>query len=144
MRRINASRPSVASTSAAVLVAALIGASFLSPAATSVARAQTEPITAANGVLLPPADYDPAAARNEDLASIAVAPATATPPVESADASTVTDASEATTEAPEIVTETPEEGNAVTTSLGGSDVTVSSVGGSHEVDRPKKRSERKR
>ena len=41
-----------------------------------VAEAQTEPNTAANGVLLPPQDYDPAAARNVDRAESAVVPAT--------------------------------------------------------------------
>jgi hypothetical protein len=89
--------------------------------------------------LLPPLDYDPVAARNEDLAGLAesaVAPATPTPTADPAETSAVTDAPVATTDA-------PESGNSVTTSLGGSDVAVSSVGGSYEVDRPKKRSERK-
>ena len=122
---------------AALFVGALVGATLLSPAATDVARAQTEPPTAANGVLLPPLDYDPVAARNEDLAASAVAPATQTPPVESADASAVT-------ATPETVTDAPVSGSSVTTSLGGSDVIVSSVGGSYEVDGPRKRSHRNR
>jgi hypothetical protein len=136
MGHLKADRP-VALVIAAVLGAALVGATLLSPA-TNVAQAQTKPTTAANGVLLPPMDYDPVAARNEGLAGLAesaVAPATPTPAVDPTDGSTVTDA-------PVDATDPPEGGNSVTTSLGGSDVAVSSVGGSYEVDRPKKRSER--
>ena len=137
MGHLNADRP-VASIIAAVLGAALVGATLQSTA-TNVAHAQTEPATAANGVLLPPLDYDPVAARNEGLAALAesaVAPATPTPAVDPAETSTVTDA-------PVAASDAPESGNSMTTSLGGSDVAVSSVGGSHEVDRPGKRSERK-
>jgi hypothetical protein len=116
---------------------ALVGGTLLSPAAADVARAQTELPTAANGVLLPPLDYDPVAARNEDLAPSAVAPATPTPVADPADAS-------AGTAAPETITDAPVSGSSVTTSLGGSDVIVSSVGGSHEVDGPGNRSRRNR
>ena len=70
----NADRP-VASIAAAVLGAAFVAATLLSPA-TNVAWAQSEPMTAANGVLLPPEDFDPAAARSEDLTESAVVPAT--------------------------------------------------------------------
>ncbi len=132
----------VASIVAVLFGAALVAASLLSPA-TNVAQAQNEPATAANGVVLPPLDFDPAAARNEALAESVVAPATPTPTTDPADASTVTAAPEAAADAPVDATDAPESGNSVTTSLGGSDVAVSSVGGSHEVDRPKKRSERK-
>lgn len=38
----------------------------------------------------------------------------------------------------------PEEGGSMTTSLGGSDVAVASVGGSYEVDAPKRRGHRNR
>ena len=137
MGHVNANRPGAASIVAVVLGATLVGANVLIPAAANVAQAQTEPATAANGVLLPPLDYDPAAARTEVLAGTAVVPAAATPPVESADASTVADA-------PEAAADAPDDGSAMTTSLGGSDVAVSSVGGSYEVDRPKKRSQRKK
>lgn len=114
---------------AGLLGVALVGATLLSPAP-NVAWAQTEPSTAANGILLPPADFDPAAARNEDLAESAVVPATSTAPDSPAAESTPAG--------------TPEAGNSTTTILGGSDVAVSSVGGSYEVDRPSKRSERKK
>jgi hypothetical protein len=113
---------------AALLGAALVGATLVSPA-TNVAWAQTESSTAANGVLLPPADFDPAVARNENLAESAVVPATSTASDSSADESAPAG--------------TPEAGNSTTTVLGGSDVAVSSVGGSYEVDRPSKRSGRK-
>jgi hypothetical protein len=128
MRHVNADHP-LAPIIAGLLGAALVGATLMSPA-TNVAWAQTEPSTAANGVLLPPADFDPAAVRNEDLAESAVVPATSTAPVSPAGES--------------IPAGTPEAGNSMTTILGGSDVAVSSVGGSYEVDRPSKRSERKK
>jgi hypothetical protein len=136
MEHVKAVRP-IASKFAAVLGAALIGAILLTPAVMDVARAQTEPDTAANGLLLPPQDFDPAAARNVGLAESAVVAGTPTPPADSVDASTVS-------EAPVAATDAAENGSSTTTSLGGSDVAVSSVGGSYEVDRPKKRSERKK
>jgi hypothetical protein len=136
MEYVKANRP-VASIIAAVLGVALVGAIVLSPAVVNVAQAQTEPATAANGILLPPLDFDPVAARNEDLVESATVPGTPTPPADSTDASTATGA-------PEAAADAPVNGSSTTTSLGGSDVAVSSVGGSHEVDRPGKRSERKR
>jgi hypothetical protein len=136
MEHVKAVRP-VASKIAAVLGAALIGAILLTPAVMDVARAQTEPATAANGLLLPPQDFDPVAARNVGLAESAVVPGTPTPSADPADAS-------AATEAPDAAKGAAENGSSTTTSLGGSDVAVSSVGGSHEVDRPKKRSDRKK
>ena len=142
----------------AVLGATLAGAALLTPIATHVAQAQTEPAIAANGVLLPPLGFDPAAARNQDLTEIAVVSSTSTAPVSASGETTATGTSEAATDAPEATTDTPEattdapeagtdapeNGNSVTTSLGGSDVAVSSVGGSYEVDRTKKRSDRKK
>jgi hypothetical protein len=133
MGSINAGRALVIPLIAAVLFAALASASVLSLVAPVGVEAQSESNTAANGVLLPPLDYDPAAARNEDLADSAAVPATPTPPVDSADDSVATDS-------PEAVAGAPETGTSTTTSLGGSDVAVSSVGGSYEVDRPNKRS----
>jgi hypothetical protein len=121
---------------AAVIGAAVVGATLLS-SATNVAWAQTEPPTAANGVLLPPPDFDPAAARNEELAGSAVVPATSTAPV-SAGAESVLSGT------PEAVAGAPEAGNSTTTVLGGADVAVSSVGGSYEVDGPNRRSDRGR
>src|SRR5918998_3763150 len=114
---------------AAVVGAAIVGATLLSPA-TNVVEAQSEPSTAANGVLLPPADFDPAAARNEDLAGSAVVTATSSAPVSPAHESAPSG--------------TPEAGNSTTTVLSGADVAVSSVGGSYEVDGPNKRSDRRR
>lgn len=143
MGHVKADHPVTASIIAAVLGAALVGATLLSPAA-NVAQAQTEPAVAANGVLLPPVDFDPASARNQDLTESTIVPATSTVPAAATDESTVADAPDAATDAPEAVPATPENGNSVTTSLGGSDVAVSSVGGSYEVDRPKKRSDRKK
>src|SRR5215207_3656745 len=136
MQHVKAVRPG-ASKFAAVLGAALIGAILLTPAVIAVAQAQTEPDTAANGLLLPPQDFDPVAARNVGLAESAVVAGTPTPQADPADAST-------SSEAPDAATGAPENGSSTTTSLGGSDVAVSSVGGSYEVDRPKKRSERKK
>ena len=128
MSHFKADRP-VALIIATALGATLVGVTLLGPATTNLARAQTEPPTAANGVLLPPLDYDPVAARTEDVVENASAPGTPTPAGSLADGSAVADA--------------PENGNSVTTSLGGSDVIVSSVGGSNEVDRPSKRSGKK-
>jgi hypothetical protein len=128
MGHFKAARP-VALIIATALGATLVGSILLGPATTNLARAQTEPPTAANGVLLPPLNYDPVAARNEAVIENASAPGTPTPAGSLADGSTVADA--------------PENGNSMTTSLGGSDVMVSSVGGSNEVDRPNKRSGKK-
>jgi hypothetical protein len=136
MGRINTGRARVVPAIAAVLFGVLVGASMLGLLAPDVAEAQTEPNTAANGVLLPPPDYDPAAARNEELSGSAVVPATPGSPVDSADPSVAADS-------PEAVAGAPGNGTSTTTSLGGADVAVSSVGGSYEVDRPSKRSERK-
>ena len=121
---------------AAVVGAAIVGATLLSPM-TNLAWAQTEPSTAANGVLLPPVDFDPAAARSQDLPGSAMVPASSTSPVSPADES-------APSGTPEAVADAPVAGNATTTSLGGSDVAVSSVGGSYEVDGPNNRSARRR
>jgi len=143
MGTVSADRP-VPSLIAAPLGAALAGTILLSPAATIVAHAQTEPDTAANGVVLPSPYYDPAAARIADLAESAAVTNSAMAPAPPADESAATDAPEAVSEAPDAVAEAPETGNSVTTVLGGSDVAVSSVGGSHEVDRPSKRSGHKK
>ena len=129
MGRINAGRALVVSASAAVLFSAVAGASLLSWVAPDPVEAQTETNTAANGIVLPPLNYDPAAARNEDATESATAPGTPTPAAPLVDGAAVTEA--------------PESGNSVTTILGGSDVAVSSVGGSYEVDRPSKRSRKK-
>jgi hypothetical protein len=94
--------------------------------------------------LLPPENFDPAAARSEDLIDSAVVPATSTAPVSSADESIATDAPEAAAGTPEATTDTPADGGSTTTVLSGSDVAVSSVGGSYEVNGPSKRSERKK
>jgi len=136
MRRTNTGRGLLVRLIASLLFAGLAGASMVSLTVPDVAEAQSEPNTAANGVVLPPLDYDPAAARNEDLVESVVVPATPTSPVDSADASAGSDS-------PEAVSGVPENGTSTTTSLGGSDVAVSSVGGSYEVDRPNKRSEKK-
>src|SRR5215210_6709977 len=136
MGRINAARALVVPAIVSVLFIALVGASALSLAASDVAEAQTELNTAANGIVFPPLDYDPVAARNEQVAVSAVVPATPTSPVDPADASVATDSPEAVAGAPEI-------GTSTTTILGGADVAVSSVGGSYEVDGPSKRSRNK-
>jgi hypothetical protein len=109
---------------------------LLSAAAVNVAQAQNEPLVAANGVLLPSPYDDPAAARIADVAESAVVSATETAPAPPADESTPSGT-------PEAAVGAPEAGNSTTTILGGSDVAVSSVGGSHEVDGPRRRSERK-
>ena len=133
MRRINVGRALVARSIASLLFAGLASASVLGLAAPDVVEAQTEPNTAANGVVLPLVGYDPVAARNAALADSKVL-ATPTAPVDSTDASVGNDSPEAGA---------PESGTSTTTSLGGSDVAVSSVGGSYEVDRPNKRSPKK-
>ncbi len=135
MRHVTADRPT-ASIFAAVIGAALVGATLLSAAAVNVAQAQNEPLVAANGVLLPSPYDDPAAARIADVAESAVVSATETAPAPPADESTPSGT-------PEAAIGAPEAGNSTTTILGGSDVAVSSVGGSHEVDGPRRRSERK-
>ena len=133
MERVKAARALIVPAITSLLLTALVGASVLSLAAPDVAEAQTEPITAANGVVLPPLGFDPAAARNGDFVESLVVPATPASPVDSADASTGTDS-------PDAVAGVPGNGSSTTTSLGGPDVAVSSVGGSYEVDRPNKRS----
>ena len=150
MGPVNSDRP-FASITAAVLGATLIGATLLSPLAVNVARAQSEPLTAANGVVLPSPYDDPAAARIEDFAESAAVAATSTTPVPPTDESAASDAPETVAEAPgaaadtpDAVTETPETGTSAPIVLGGADVAVSSVGASYEVDRPSKRSERKK
>jgi hypothetical protein len=135
MRHVTADRPT-ASIFTAVIGAALVGATLLSAAAVNVAQAQNEPLVAANGVLLPSPYDDPAAARIADVAESAVVSATETAPAPPADESTPSGT-------PEAAVGAPEAGNSTTTILGGSDVAVSSVGGSHEVDGPRRRSERK-
>jgi hypothetical protein len=135
MRHVTADCPT-ASIFAAVVGAALVGATLLSAAAVNVAQAQNEPLVAANGVLLPSPYDDPAAARIADVAERAVVSATETAPAPPADESTPSGT-------PEAAVGAPEAGNSTTTILGGSDVAVSSVGGSHEVDGPRRRSERK-
>jgi len=135
MRHVTADRPT-ASIFAAVVGAALVGATLLSAAAVNVAQAQNEPLVAANGVLLPSPYDDPAAARIADVAESAVVSATETAPAPPAHESTPSGT-------PEAAIGAPEAGNSTTTILGGSDVAVSSVGGSHEVDGPRRRSERK-
>jgi hypothetical protein len=135
MERVNAARALIVPAIASLLLTALVGASVLNLVRPDVAEAQTEPNTAANGVVLPPQDYDPAANRNVDRADSAVVPATPASPVDSTDASTGTDS-------PDAVAGVPGNGSSTTTSLGGSDVAVSSVGGSYEVDRPNKRSQK--
>lgn len=144
MGHIKADRPGVASIIAAVLGTALVAATLLSPTATNVAQAQTDLASAANGVLLPPLDYDPVAARNEDLAESALVPTASPALVSPADESAATGTPEAGADAPETVTDGAADGDSMTAILAGSDVAVSSVGGSYEVDRPNKRSERKK
>ena len=135
MRHVIADCPTT-SIFAAVVGAALVGATLLSAAAVNVAQAQNEPLVAANGVLLPSPYDDPAAARIADLAESSVVSAADTAPAPPADDSTPSGT-------PEAAVGAPEAGNPTTTILGGSDVAVSSVGGSHEVDGPRRRSERK-
>ena len=145
MRHVNLVPPVPASLFAAVLGVALIGATLLSTLGMHVAQAQTEPPTAANGVLLPPPDFDPVTARGGYLIESAVAAATSTAADSTPDESTTSDAPESVADAPDAAaTDAPENGNSVTTTLGGADVAVSSVGGSNEVDSPKKRSDRKK
>lgn len=143
MQHVSSNRPQ-GSIFAAVLGAALVGSTLLGPLAVNVAQAQTEPLTAANGVVLPSPYDDPAAARIADLAESSVAPATATTPVSPADETTATGAPEAVADAPDAASGAPEAGTSAPIVLGGADVAVSSVGGSYEVDRPSKRSERKK
>jgi hypothetical protein len=76
MERVNAARALIVPAIASLLLTALVGASVLNLVLPDVAEAQTEPNTAANGVVLPPQDYDPAANRNVDRADSAVVPAT--------------------------------------------------------------------
>jgi len=116
------------------LVAALAGAGVLSPTAPFAADAQSEPVTTVNGIQLPPRvpglDYtigdvgDPGPIEDLEV------PGTPGAPVLPGDTSPGLDV--------------PVTDGAVGTNLGGSDVTVSSVGGSYEVDAPKKRSHRKK
>jgi hypothetical protein len=116
------------------LVAALAGSGVLNPSATFVADAQSEPVTTVNGIQLPPRvpglDYTIVDTGDPGLVEGLVIPATPTAPVLPGNTSPSHDI--------------PDTDGALTTSLGGSDVAVSSVGGSYEVDGPKKRSHRKK
>jgi hypothetical protein len=114
------------------VVAALAGSGVLNPAATFIADAQSEPVTTVNGIQLPPpvpgSDYTTGEIGPEEGRLIAGTP---TAPVLPGDSSSGI----------EVL---PDTSGAVTTSLVGSDVAVSSVGGSYEVDSPKRRSHRKK
>ena len=114
------------------LVAALAGSGVLNPATTFIADAQTEPVMTVNGIQLPPPvpglDYTPSETGDSDLIEGLVIPGTPTAPGASSSGLDVL----------------PDTSGAVTTSLGGSDVAVSSIGGSYEVDAPKKRSHRRK
>ena len=133
MRRINAGRTLVPAI-AFLLITGVAVAVALNLTTPEVAEAQTEPNTAANGIALPPLDYDPVAARSDGAAAGTTAAGTTaagtpTPADPAGDGPTAAGA--------------PDSGSAMTTSLGGADVAVSSVGGSYEVDRPSKRSRKK-
>ena len=119
---------------AVVLVAILSGAGMLNPVATDIAEAQSDPVTTVNGIQLPPPvpglNYTPVEIGPAGLVDSLVTPATPTVADIPGDAWTVLDP--------------PEPDGALTTVLGGADVAVSSVGGSYEVDAPKKRTARKK
>ena len=121
-------------TAAVFLVTVLAAADVLSPMATGVALAQTEPITTVNGIQLPPpvpgVDYTPVEIETAGPDEGLVVPATPTAPLLTSDSSAVSG--------------TAGPAGTLTTSLRGSDVAMSSVGGSYEVDAPKKRSRRKK
>ena len=116
------------------LVAALAGAGVLNPTPTFVADAQSEPVTTVNGIQLPPRvpglDYTIGDVGDPGPIEGLMIPGTPTAPVLPGDTSPGLDV--------------PATDGGVTTNLGGSDVAVSSVGGSYEVDAPKKRSHRKK
>ena len=134
MRRLNTGRSGAILVFSALLVGALAGVDALGLRATGVARAQTESVTTVNGIQLPPPvpglDYTTADIEEVDSTEDLVISATQTAPLLPEESPAVLDA--------------PEDGGTLTTSLGGSDVTVSSVGGSYEVDGAKKRSRKKR
>ena len=129
MRRLTPSRYIAVLTIGGLLIVVLVGVVTKSPVLTNVAWAQSEPITTVNGIQIPPPvpglDYEPVDIGANGPAQDLVMPGTPVPPMSSPDGSTVVDA--------------PESSGALTTSLGGSDIAVSSVGGSYEVDSPKKR-----
>ncbi|MBW3631498.1 MAG: hypothetical protein KY456_00580 [Chloroflexi bacterium] len=116
------------------VVAALAGSGVLNPTTTLIADAQSEPVTTVTGIQLPPQvpglDYTTVDTGDADLIEGLVIPDTPIAPILPGDTTTGLDV--------------PDTSGALTTSLGGSDVTVSSVGGSYEVDAPKKRSHRKK
>jgi hypothetical protein len=134
MRRLNTGLSGAILVFSALVVGALAAVDALGPGAISVARAQTELVTTVNGIQLPPPvpglDYTTAEIEEVDPTEDLVVPATPTAPLLPGESPAVLNA--------------PEDGGALTTSLGGSDVTVSSVGGSYEVDGAKKRSRKKR
>ena len=115
-------------------VAAFAGSGVFNPSATFVADAQSEPVTTVNGIQLPPRvpglDYTIIDTGEPGPVEGLVIPATPTVPVLPGDTSPSPD--------------TPDTGGALTTNLGGSDVAVSSVGGSYEVDGPMKRTHRRK
>ena len=117
------------------VVAALAGSGVLNPAATFIADAQSEPVTTVNGIQLPPpvpgSDYTTVETGEIGPEEGRLIAGTPTAPVLPGDSSSGI----------EVL---PDTSGAVTTSLVGSDVAVSSVGGSYEVDSPKKRSHRRK
>jgi hypothetical protein len=116
----------------AVIAVVLATAALAGPNVSIDALAQTEPEAASSTIQIPPPvpGVDYSAAETGDVAPIteAAPPATPIPPA----------MPESATGEPLV----PQTGGSYTTSLGGSDVAVESVGGSYEVDAPGRRGKR--
>jgi hypothetical protein len=122
MNRLVSPRAAVWLAAFLLLGAALIAMSAVDPLAALNVEAQTQP-TSISGEVAPPADTG----TGSTMADPALAPPVDAPLAD-----------------PEVISDAAHTGadGAYTTSLGGSDVAVSSVGGSYEVDGPKRRKDR--
>ncbi len=132
MQRWSAFRTTVAVVGMAVAGVAFVAASATDSILSRAVYAQSDPPAAISAIQTPPAvpgiDYTIAGSGGSSPSFSELAPATPVPLASS-----------------EIATSTPAIGAAdgsMTTSLGGSDIAVSSVGGSHQVDAPGRKSNR--
>lgn len=118
----------------ACLILAALAVGVLSPTSSSIAGAQPRPTATIVAIQLPPPvpglDYSPVDESNAPPVNPILAPATPAAPV---------DATLGT-----LDVAAPDSGGSLTASLGGTDSSASSVGGSHEIDGPKRRANKSR
>lgn len=130
MKRLVSPRAAIGLAAFLLLGAALIAGSAVDPLSALDAEAQSRP-TSISGEVAPSGDTETGSTMADPaLAQPVVAPLAATPTAPVVNPEAVSDAAATGAD------------GAYTTSLGGSDVAVSSVGGSYEIDGPKRRKDR--